>query len=68
MVIHINKQLNGKTNIEITPENFPRLFDGEIRVRNISIIENENEIDVQAVTSEMHIKQSIIDFMRKKYQ
>ena len=65
MIIHINKQLEGKTSVELTSENFPRLFNGDIRVRNISIIHYDNIIDVQAVCSEMAIRMAIQDYRRE---
>lgn len=67
-MITINKQIEGRTNVKVTPENFPRLFDGSHRVRDISIIETEKGIDIQTVLNIDEIKTAIANFLRKQYQ
>ena len=68
MKIRINKQLDGKTSAEITPKNFPRLFDGAQRIRNISIIELENTIDIQTIYHPDEIKKAITEYLRTLYR
>lgn len=67
-MIIINKQIEGLTNVKVTPENFPRLFDGSHRVRDISIIETDTGIDIQTILNTDGIKTAITNFLRKQYQ
>ena len=67
-MITINKQIKDKTDVKVTPENFPRLFDGSHRVRDISIIETETGIDVQTILNADEIKTAIAKFLRKQFQ
>lgn len=67
-MIYINKQLNSQTAVEATPQNFPRLYDGAQRVRDISIIEYENSIDIQTILNAAEIRAEIAAFLRRKHQ
>ena len=68
MTIYINKQLNGTEYVELTRENFPRLYDGNIRVRNISIIDNGDTLDIQTIYHPDELHNAIIEHLRTKYQ
>lgn len=63
-MITINKHLEGQTQIEVNAENFPRLFDGAQRVRDISIIETADGLDVQTILDSERIYKAIKDFLR----
>lgn len=67
-MITINKQLAGLISAEVTPENFPRLFDGEHRVRDISIVDEDAGIDIQTVLDADKINKAVADFLRRTYQ
>lgn len=67
-MIAINKQLAWLTSAKVTPENFPRLFDGKHRVRDIGIIETDAGIDIQTVLDADEIRSSVADFLRRTYQ
>lgn len=67
-MLRINMQLEGVANVELTPENFPRLFSGSYRVRDISIISTDDGIDIQTILNADEIKTAIIKFLRKQYQ
>lgn len=64
----INKQLAGLASAEVTPENFPRLFDGVHRVRDISIVETDAGIDIQTVLNADAINKAVVNFLRRTYQ
>lgn len=68
MTIHINKQLNGAEHVELNRENFPRLYDGNIRVRNISIIDNGDTLDIQTIYHADELRAAILEHLRTKYQ
>lgn len=63
-MITINKHLQGKKDIELNAETFPRLFDGGERVRDISIIETADGLDVQTILDSEQIYKAIRDFLR----
>ena len=67
-MLYINKQLNGKTETQVNAENFPRLFDGAQRVRDISIIETPDGVDIQTILNAGEILAEICAFLRRKYQ
>ena len=66
--IFINSQLGDKKSAELNAQNFPRLFDGQKQIRNISIIETAQGLDIQAILTPLEIEQEITQFLRNKYQ
>ena len=67
-MIKINEQISGKKSVTLNAENFPRLFDGLERVRDISIIETADGLDVQTVLNADEIYKAVADFLRRTYQ
>lgn len=67
-MITINKQIDDKKSVTLNAENFPRLFDGAERVRDISIIETADGLDVQTVLNSEEIYKAVADFLRRTYQ
>nr|DAK83721.1 MAG TPA: hypothetical protein [Caudoviricetes sp.] len=68
-MITINKQIEGLSAVKITPQNFPRLFDGKQRVRDISIVSNDTGLDIQTILDAEGVVKAVTDFCnsREKY-
>lgn len=64
--IDINKQIEGFSEVKVSFENFPRLYDGAHRVRDISIIESENKIDVQTILNSEEIIKALKNFYHRE--
>lgn len=67
-MIYINKQIGSKKEVTLNAENFPRLFDGSERVRDISIIETADGLDIQTVLNADEIYKRVAEFLRRTYQ
>lgn len=64
--IDINKQIEGFSEVKVSVENFPRLYDGVYRVRDISIIESENKIDIQTILNSEEILKALKNFYHRE--